>query len=352
MDVSIAICTRNRAASLARVLESLVAMNIPDGLRWEVIVVNNGSTDETDAVIARYQNRLPLRREFEAKPGKSNACNHAVAVAKGAYMVWTDDDVIVDPCWLSAYVDAFREFPDSVLFGGKIIPLFDEPMPPWLRECWVAVGGAFAHRDFGDDPVPLAVAGNRMPYGANFAVRTAEQRAYRYDPALGPGTAAGLGEETDLMLRMLKDGITGYWVPLATVRHCISHARQTTRYIRDFHRKVGRLKVIGRDDRLDGPRLFGAPRYLSRQLITDYCKYRLRRWTSPSSVWIRDLLSYANTRAKFEFHRESSRLRDLALVVPRRHMESRLGGDSDDDRNWGQAKRSDLNGNRPQPSQT
>jgi glucosyl-dolichyl phosphate glucuronosyltransferase len=197
MDVSIAICTRNRAVSLARTLKSLTAMSVPDGLDWEIVVVNNASSDNTDAVIFCFQSQLPLQRQFEAAPGLSNARNRAVAAAKGAYVVWTDDDVVVDRCWLGAYVEAFRSWPDAALFGGKIIPLFEEPMPYWLRECWPMVGNAYALREFGDKTVPIVAS--CLPYGANFAVRTVEQRIYSYNPALGVGapvpTEATIGDK-------------------------------------------------------------------------------------------------------------------------------------------------------------
>src|SRR5205085_1774664 len=86
--------------------------------------------------------------------------------------------------------------------------------------------------NFGDNPLTLSVAEGLLPYGANFAVRTAEQRMFRYDPDLGPGpnTRRG-GDEVDVIERILRTGIVGYWVPLALVEHCIGHDRQTLQFI-------------------------------------------------------------------------------------------------------------------------
>src|SRR5947207_180454 len=102
MRVTVAICTFNRAESLRRTLESVAALHLPEALDWEVVVVNNNSTDHTDSVIESFKERLPIRREFEPQPGASNARNRAVYVAKGDYFVWTDDDVVVDNGWLAA----------------------------------------------------------------------------------------------------------------------------------------------------------------------------------------------------------------------------------------------------------
>ena len=102
MLITVGICTFNRAESLRRTLNSLAAMEVPADFAWELVVVNNNSTDHTDAMINEDHGRLPIRREFEKRPGHSNARNRAIDAARGDYIVWTDDDVVVDPGWLSA----------------------------------------------------------------------------------------------------------------------------------------------------------------------------------------------------------------------------------------------------------
>jgi len=83
MFITITICTFNRAESLRLTLDSLVAMQVPSDLTWEILIVNNNSTDHMDNVISEYVHRLPVRREFEIRAGKSNALNRAIDVAKG-----------------------------------------------------------------------------------------------------------------------------------------------------------------------------------------------------------------------------------------------------------------------------
>src|SRR5512134_131488 len=103
MDLTVAICTWNRGELLRKTLEQMTELVVPPGVTWELLVVNNNSTDHTDAVAAGFRRRLPLRYLVEPTPGKSNACNLAVREARGDYILWTDDDVLVSPQWLAAY---------------------------------------------------------------------------------------------------------------------------------------------------------------------------------------------------------------------------------------------------------
>ncbi|MBV9958686.1 MAG: glycosyltransferase family 2 protein, partial [Acidobacteria bacterium] len=231
MNITVAICTWNRCALLEQTLERVAALRIPHGVEWELLVINNNSTDATPATLAAFASRLPLRAVFEAEPGLSHARNRAVHEAAGDYILWTDDDVLVDAEWLAAYSEAFTEWPDASVFGGNIEPWFEGTPPEWLPRVWQRVASAYASRDLGEESVALSTS--VMPFGANFAVRTAEQRQCLYDPRLGvrPGSIMG-GEETTVIRRLLADGHTGRWVPRARVRHYIPQARQTIKYLR------------------------------------------------------------------------------------------------------------------------
>ena len=307
MDVTIAICTRNRAASLAQTLDSIAAMTVPSAAAWELVVVNNNSSDETDSVVDRYKTELPIRREFEPRDGVSNARNRAVATAKGKYILWTDDDVLVDQDWLGTYVDAFRRWPDAVLFGGKIIPQFEEPVPPWITDTFDIISGVFAFRDFGDVPVPFTLEGRRIPFGSNYAVRADQQRLYPFNPDLGPRPGKPIyGEETEIIESILRAGGTGYWVPEAGVRHCIPQQRQTFRYINSYFAGYGRYLAY-RDRDGGTPRLLGAPRWLWRRMCVDLARYYIRRINAEPSTWMANRVSCAVDRGMLEFYRQMRR---------------------------------------------
>jgi glycosyltransferase involved in cell wall biosynthesis len=295
MLITVAICTLDRAESLRRTLNSLAAMRLPSGdVAWEVVIVNNNCSDDTDLVIKAFADRLPIRREFEPQRGLSRARNRAVDAASGDYIVWTDDDVVVDPGWLAAYVEAFHRRPEAAVFGGRIIPRYAAPVPKWLFESETVVPGMLAIRDFGDAELPLSIAGDRLPYGPNFAVLATAQRAFRYDPQLGHGPRQRRrGEETDVVTRILQSGATGYWVPAARVEHCLSPGMQTTRYVASFCATIGETEAFrSGPERWAGPVLFGAPHCLWRRMIKEWVLYKCR-WLSPPPVSTAHLVRYS-----------------------------------------------------------
>jgi hypothetical protein len=168
MDISVIICNRNRAASLDRVLASALEMNVPD-IKWELLIVDNGSGDDVGKVVHRYKSLLPVRVERQDKPGLSWARNCGVMIARGKHVIWTDDDVVLDRRWLLAYSDAIRFRPDACVFGGKIIPVLELPCAVWFRQNLDILWELTAARDFGPEELPLSVADGRVPFGANYA---------------------------------------------------------------------------------------------------------------------------------------------------------------------------------------
>jgi glycosyltransferase involved in cell wall biosynthesis len=240
-EITVLICTRNRANQLKHVLTSAARMRIPQGLRWEMVVVDNGSSDATAEVVRSFVDRLPVRVVREEVAGLSNARNRGVAEARGRYICWTDDDVLIDEGWLAAYAAAFERHPEAAVFGGRIMPVLEAPTPVWFARLageW-PLTTLLAMRDFGD-VIALDFDDGVAPWGANFAVRAAEQRRVRYEPALGVSPHhRRVGEEAEVIYRILKSGAAGWWVPDAVVRHIIPVQRQTLRYVYDYFRASG-----------------------------------------------------------------------------------------------------------------
>jgi glucosyl-dolichyl phosphate glucuronosyltransferase len=304
MFVTIAICTFNRAESLSRTLDSLVPIRVPSDISWELLIINNNSTDHTDNVISEYIGRLPVRREFEFRAGKSNALNRAVDIAKGDYIIWIDDDVLVDVGLLTVYVEAFRRWPDAAVFGGRIKPRYEAPVKKWVIESEAVLGGPYAIRDFGDQVRPLSADDeDHFPYGANWAVRAAEQRAIRYDSELGPvPNRIRNQEDTDLVHRLLRSGATGYWIPEPVVEHCIGRDRQTVRYIADYYESWGEtLAFRNAAATASQPFWFGIPRRIWPRLVVWWVLYRFYRFASPAPVWVRCLKHYSWNKGIFRF---------------------------------------------------
>lgn len=307
MFVTVGICTFNRAESLRRTLDSLMAMRMPSGVAWEIVIVNNNSTDNTDEIIVEYAGKLPVRREFERRSGKSSALNRAIRVAKGDYILWTDDDVIVDSGWLTAYVEAFRRWPEAAVFGGRIKPRYEAPVPKWVRKSEAALGGPYAIRDFGDQVYPLSPRDeDHFPYGANWAIRAIEQQAFRYDPELGPmPNGIRNQEEVELIRQVLEAGATGYWIPQAIVEHWIGRERQTIGYIAGFFESWGGTFAYRNAAAMArAPFLFGVPRRLWLRLLVWGLLYRVCRFLSPPPVWVKYLKAYAWNKGMFRYWRQ------------------------------------------------
>ncbi len=308
MRITVAICTWNRFELLKRALVRMSGLSIPRGVEWELLVVNNNCTDATDDVIASFNRRLPLRRLFEPQQGLSHARNLAVREAEGDYILWTDDDVLVDKEWIAQYVKAFRDWPEAAIFGGPIEPYFAGAPPQWLQRTLAQISSAYAIRDLGKVPVPLSR--DRVPTGANYAVRSKTQVSFPYDPSLGRCAKSLLsGEEMAVLEAMFDAGERGWWVPGASVRHYITQERQTTRYLRGYFSGIG--EYYGRQMSPNGERLlFGRPRWLWRQAVRAELKYRLSRALRQPEVWIEDLVAasafwgrlrgYARTQRVYE----------------------------------------------------
>lgn len=286
MRFTVAVCTWNRAALLSEVLGHLARVRPAPG-EWEVLVVNNNSTDHTEHVLDAFAGRLPLRRAFEPRQGLSQARNTAVGQARGEYIVWTDDDALVDAGWLAAYARAVERHPEAAVFGGPVRPRFEGTPPAWLSAAWQAVGAAFAARDLGGEPFELDGEGE-LPYGANYIVRAREQRLFPYDPELGRRLEGGaLGEETAVIRAILRAGGTGWWVPDASVEHWIPKGRQTISYLRSYYALQG--KTFLKRDGEGGPMFRGRPLRLWCGLLRAELAYTLARLSGDPHRWLKPL---------------------------------------------------------------
>ena len=181
--MTVAICTWNRAPLLGRALESLAALEIPAGVRLEILVVDNGSSDETPAVLREHASALPLRALAEPEPGLACARNRAIAEARGELILWTDDDVRSSPAGWRPTSRRRGDTRTRRSSAAPRLPWFEQPPPAWIAESWERLADVWAIRALPPEPAPIT--GARLPVGANFAIRTELQRRHAYDPRLG-----------------------------------------------------------------------------------------------------------------------------------------------------------------------
>ena len=284
MHITVAVCTWNRCESLRRTLKQMTMLVVPDEVSWELLVINNNSSDRTEDVARSFASSLPIRHIFEPRPGLSNARNRAVSEAAGEYILWTDDDILVDPGWLVCYCEAFTKWPNASIFGGPIEAVFEGHPPDWLKQVCTRVSDAFAIRELGEHATRFTH--DLVPYGANFALRLEEQRCYPYDPQLGVGPKNVVrGEETTVVRNMLSDGAIGWWVPPARVRHLIPKSRQTISYLGGYF--SGRSVFWGWQHAASARSIFWPQ--LKRTLLFEI-RFQVRRYLRQPEVWIEDLI--------------------------------------------------------------
>lgn len=306
MLLTVAICTWNRRALLQRTLESLCGLQLPAPHAWELLVVNNACTDDTDAVLAAFASRLPLRVVHEARPGVSWARNAAAQAARGDYIVWTDDDVLVPPDWLAAYAAAVDRHPDARFFGGPIEPLFEGTPPALVAAALRVAPYAYAALDHGAEEVPLTQHPTRWAFTANMAIPTALQRRFLFDGALGRRHGSMVGGEDTSMLRAIWDeGGEGRWVPEARVRHIIPAERQTVAFLRRYFRGLGQQVAVTSDTRAV-PQLFGRPRWALRALLEHEVRGLGHRLLGHHEQWLAALRQAEHARGVMDQHRAAA----------------------------------------------
>jgi glycosyltransferase involved in cell wall biosynthesis len=305
MRVCVAICTWNRSALLDRTLAAMHALRIPEGVEWDLLVINNNCTDDTEDVIARHVPHLPLRHILEPRQGTSHARNRAVDEVTGELTLWTDDDVLVDREWMAAYVDAAARWPDAVFFGGSIAPWFETDPPAWIERLFPRLHSPYVIFDR-DEIGTRPMAPDESPVCANAAFRTGILKQFRFDARFGKtGSSSVTGEETDLVGRMKEAGHGGVWVGDAKVSHYISRSRLTERYIYDWYRWHARTNT--RTDGLPECRcLRDVPLWALRQ----YWESRLKSWClSPfkGPRWLSEFTRAAYAQGCIEEFREQRR---------------------------------------------
>jgi glycosyltransferase involved in cell wall biosynthesis len=297
MFVTVAICTWNRAKLLDRTLTDLESQRIPDGVEWELLVVNNHCTDDTDDVIARHADRLPIRRLFEKTQGSSHARNCAIEAARGELLIWVDDDVLVPPDWLACYVECARQWPEMAYFGGPVLPWFEVEPPAWMTRNLKEFASPLVIVDYGADVRPMA--DDEYTVCANMAFRREVLKDFPFSDRFGRvGTRLTGYEDIDVIARLRKRGTRGLWVGNAGVRHFIPKARGTADFLRRWYRSSG-IDDWRSGHVAPGPRVFGIPRYLLRA----YVQSSVATWfLAPvkSGAWARSFRRAAASRGAIE----------------------------------------------------
>jgi glycosyltransferase involved in cell wall biosynthesis len=283
--VDLVICTWNRADLLKKTLDSIRRLIVPYQVKLRVIVVDNGSTDETANLLKQFalDESFTKRHQVllldESQQGHTYARNKAVEHIDSDLLIWTDDDVILDAFLIQKYVEFADDNSDTAFFGGKIEPDFEETPEAWITENWEKLKGCFAARDLGDQSIPFSK--DCLPYGANFAIRSSVQKHFPFDVELGRrGQKVNGEDELEMMRRVLDAGYSGRWVPDSKVKHFIDRSRMTELYVREYFLGQGRALVA------KGEAWSDSIRGLKWRSLRKFMAYRFKRQFASSEQWV------------------------------------------------------------------
>ena len=211
IDVSVLICTRDRGASLSRTLDSVTrAVGVAGDVAVEMVVVDNGSSDDTAARLAAWQaeQAFPVMLLAEPRAGLARARNLGLAHVRGRIVAMTDDDCVLKPDYLLALVRRFAGVATPTIVGGRILPGDAADLPVTLKL-----------EDHPMEPVPGAFPGGFV-MGANLAfTRDVIARTGRFDTRFGAGARFVAAEDTDFLFRAIAAGVVVAYDPYFAVEH-------------------------------------------------------------------------------------------------------------------------------------
>lgn len=221
-QVSAIVCTHNRDNYLGAALDSLLEQDFTEV--YEVIVVDNRSSDRTAEVVAARQPNSRLHYVYEPELGLSVARNTGARIARGTVLAYLDDDAIASPHWLRTLYDAYQQNERLAIAGGKVTLIWANQTPPgWLSANLAGNLGAY---DLGDR-VRLIDCSGLTPRGVNYSLRKAFwEQIEGFTPALGRvGTRLLSNEELYMTELALKHGWQVAYLPTADVAHHIAPER-------------------------------------------------------------------------------------------------------------------------------
>lgn len=219
IQISVVICTYNRANLLTKALERLVQQSLPPQY-YEIIVVDNASTDETPEVVRIFRERYTkhtIIRLYESNQGIGYARNTGWKHARGRYIAYSDDDALVSADWLKIALELFETVqPTPVCVGGPILPFYTTPKPRWFKD-------EYAIRTWGDKPRYLGR--DESFSGPNMVWRREIIEAFGgFEVKVGvKGNYLSLGEETALFHKVWRSTDTPvfFYSPQLVVHHWV-----------------------------------------------------------------------------------------------------------------------------------
>lgn len=238
--LSVVVCTYNRADYLIKALKHLKDQKGIARSDYEVIIVNNNSTDQTDAYCQRFLNEnrhLDWTYVIETRQGHTFSRNRGIDESRGEIIAFIDDDAYVSDTYCAAIIVFLDEHPEVPALGGKIIPVYEGEPPKWMTRFLLPLVSAL---DMGQQVKKFS--GSKFPIGANMVYRKKVFEKYgKFDTDLGRrGQGLEGGDEKELILRLKKNREDIYYVPQVMLEHIIPEKRLKMDYIKGLARGVAK----------------------------------------------------------------------------------------------------------------
>jgi glycosyltransferase involved in cell wall biosynthesis len=323
LDVSVVLPTYNRSAHLRRTLDSVLGQRT-DHRRYEVIVVDNNSTDDTRTEVERAAGRgIDVRYVLERNQGVSYARNAGIAVARAALLAFVDDDVCVDAAWIETICRTFEQHPEVDCIGGKVLPAWEATPPAWLTcDHWAPPAlldlGETSRRINAENPLCLLTANlacRREVFKQVGLFGTELQRVH---------DGIGSMEDHEWLMRFWAAGREAMYVPELNAITDVPLRRMTRRYHRRWHSGHGHYFALVRDRVFEASkagRLFDVPAHAYRTAMSDAVSWlgRLLRGDTAGAFLFETRLrffgGYFRTRVK-EFFRRLRPVEQPVAVMP------------------------------------
>jgi len=304
LALSVVLPTYNRRASLLRTLASILDQRTTR--RYEVIVVDNNSTDDTRAAVLDANARgVPVRYVLEPQQGVSYARNAGIAHARAPLIAFVDDDVSVDANWIETICRTFEQHADVDCVGGRVLPAWEVEPPGWLtRDHWAPV----ALLDFGEAPRRIDANNRYCLLTANLACRREIfERVGLFGTELQRvGDRIGSMEDHEWLLRFWDRGGQALYVPELRAVTEVPARRMTRAYHRRWHAGHGHYFALARDREFEASnrgRLFDVPAHAYRAAVVDAARWIVqacrRDWAGAFlyETRLRSFAGYFRTRA-------------------------------------------------------
>jgi arylsulfatase A-like enzyme/GT2 family glycosyltransferase len=316
-DLTVLICTHNRADLLERALASLNAARRP-AMPVQILVAANACSDDTVARMEAYQARqdekgwLPLRLIEVPTPGKSHALNRAIPEIDTELTAFVDDDHRVDENYLVAIEQAAQIWPDAGLYCGRILPDWDGTEPAWVHDegPYRIYPLPVPRYDQESEPKTITPDEGPIPGGGNLVVRRhVFELAGKFSTELGPhGHDLGGGEDSEYVLRAMSRGVRCQYTPDMVQHHFVDSKRLKLGYVlkKSYQRTRSTSRIHGNGR---------VPLFMWRKLA-EYCFHSVfsLTWAKQRFYWVRTAAALGEVQGRRE---SGHRGRGLALPPDR-----------------------------------